>query len=118
VEDWEFEFEWLQVRHLIKDRFAKSVLPDLNAILFLIGIQESGQIQTEWTKEEKQDLMHVATCQLLSQKGYYILEGMDHDGWPHYKLVKRIPVTGVKMQERLLKELVIQYFDESIFEEE
>jgi hypothetical protein len=43
---------------------------------------------------------------------------MDHDGWPHYKLVKRIPVTGVKMQERLLKELVIQYFDESIFEEE
>lgn len=118
MEDWEFEFEWLKVRHLIKERFDKSALPDLNALLFLIGIQEVGHLNTEWTKEEKQDLMHVATCQLLSQKGYYELEGIDHDGWPHYKLIKRIPVTGVQSQEQLLKELVIQYFNETIFEEE
>ena len=118
LEDWEFEFEWLKVRHYIKDQFGKSALPDLNAILFLIGIQELGQVKNTWTKEEKQDLMHIATCQLLSLRGYYTLEGLDHDGWPHYKLAKRIPAFSLEDQEKMLKELIIQYFNENFSEEE
>lgn len=118
MEDWEFEFEWLKVRHFVKDQFGKPTLPDLNAILFLIGIQELGEVRETWTKEEKQDLMHIATCQLLSQEGYYELEGLDHDGWPHYKLVRRIPAISLKEQENLLKELVIRYFSEQFSEEE
>ena len=77
MEDWQLDFEWLKVRHQIKDLFKRETLPDLNAILLLIGIQEAGQVKTTYTKEEKQDLMHVAVCTLLSQDGYFEFEGLD-----------------------------------------
>ena len=118
LEDWEYEFEWLRIRHEIKDQFGKPTLPDLNAMLFLIGMRELGQMKEEWTKEEKQDLMHIATCELLAQEGYYQWKGLDQDGWPHYEKVKRIQTIGVNEQERMLKELVIRYFKKSYFEEE
>ena len=35
----------------------------MEAILFLIGIQEVGDFQTQISKEQKQDLMHVAGLQ-------------------------------------------------------
>ncbi len=110
LEDWQLDFEWLRVQHHVKDTLKRDSLPNLNAILFLIGMQELGQVLTEFTKEEKQDLMHVAVCSLLSQDGYYEFVGEDADGWPHYKQVLNIPTEGVKAQERLLKEKVIQYF--------
>ena len=68
---------WIQLESTLFERFGKR--PDLDAILFLIGIQEFGQIRTKFTKEEKQDLMHVAVCHLLSSSGYYALEGIDQD---------------------------------------
>ena len=37
METWELDFEWLKVRHIVKNAFGKSVLPDLQGILFLIG---------------------------------------------------------------------------------
>ena len=60
----------------------------MEAILFLIGIQEVGDFQTKFTKEQKQDLMHVAVCSLLSPSGYYELEMVDEEGWPHYRQLK------------------------------
>ena len=85
-------------------------LPDLQIILLLIGIQESNFVRTSYTKEEKQDLMHVATCHLLASKGYYENIGQDDEGWPHFKQSKVINAKGVKAQERLLKECIIDYF--------
>ena len=110
MEDWEFDFKWLEVRHLVKARMKREQLPDLNAILFLIGIQELGFIKPAFTKEEKQDLMHIAICRLLEQDGFYAFKGRDADGWPHYEVLKPIKTSGVKVQERLLKEKVITYF--------
>jgi hypothetical protein len=112
MEDWELDFEWLRVRHVVKDALGRPELPDLNAILFLIGIQELGRWQKAFTKEEKQDLMHIAVCKLLSYQGYYRFVGRDQDGWPHWKQDRQIPATGVKAQERLLKEMSILYFRE------
>lgn len=110
MEQWQVDFEWLKVRHQMKELFKKDTLPDLNAILLLIGVQESGYIRATYTKEEKQDLMHVAVCQILSQDGYFEMEGLDQDGWPHYKVIKPVPVKGVEAQELFLKEKVIAYF--------
>ncbi len=112
MEAWQLDFEWLKVRHFIKDAFQRDALPDLNAVLYLIGIQELGQARTKFTKEEKQDLMHIAICRLLSTEGYYEFEGLDQDGWPHYKPLKPVPVEGVKAQEEFLKRRVVQYFKE------
>lgn len=112
MDTWEFDFEWLQVRHRVKDLLKKDALPNLNAILFLIGVQELGRWKREFTKEEKQDLMHIAVCRLLSYEGFYEFEGRDADGWPHWKSLKPFKLKGVKEQEQLLKIKVIQYFKE------
>lgn len=112
MEDWQLDFEWTRIKHLIKKRFNRESLPDMNAILFLIGIQELGRWKTEFTKEEKQDLMHIAACRLLSYEGYFQFAGRDADGWPHWEAVKPFTKQGVKEQSKLLKEKIIQYFQE------
>lgn len=118
MEDWELDFHWLKIRHKIKEDFGKSKLPNLNAILLLIGIQELGKVQEKFTKEDKQDLMHIAVCHLLSKDGYYEFTGLDQDGWPHWNRVRPIREEGVKAQEKLLKVKIIEYFREFYEEEE
>jgi len=110
MEDWKLDFEWLKVRHFVKNSLGRETLPDLNGVLFLIGIQELGRWPDSFTKEEKQDLMHLAICRLLEEDGYYAFLGRDEDGWPHYDELKAVSITGVKAQELLLKEKIIHYF--------
>lgn len=83
---------------------------DLNGVLFLIGVQELGKGHQKFTKEQKQDLMHIAICKVLSYDGYYTLDGLDKDGWPHWNLVKKLPRFDLLEQEKLLKIQVLEYF--------
>lgn len=87
---------------------------DLNAVLFLIGVQELGKGKKVFDKEEKQDLMHIAICKVLSLSGFYELEGLDEQGWPHWKLVKKMPHFDLLEQEKLLKMHVIEYFEREV----
>lgn len=84
---------------------------DLNTVLFLIGVQELGKGKKTFSKEEKQDLMHIAICKVLSLSGFYKLEGLDEQGWPHWKLVKKLPHFDLLEQEKLLKMHVLEYFE-------
>lgn len=84
---------------------------DLNGVLFLIGVQELGKGSAYFSKEEKQDLLHIAICKVLSLAGYYELEGLDKEGWPHWKLIKKLPHFDLLEQEKLLKMHVIEYFE-------
>ncbi len=111
MEQWEKDFEWLRVQHIVKDTMGIEKMPDLQGILFLIGIQELGQIERSFSKEEKQDLIHIAVCRLLSYDGYYSFKGRDEDGWPHYDLLRPVQI-GRKEQDDLLKRKVIEYFKE------
>lgn len=95
------------------ERFGKK--PDLETVLFLIGIQELGDIRNKFTKEQKQDLIHVAVCSLLSLSGYYELEGADIDGWPHFRQLKSMPVMNMIEQENFLKDHVLLYFGQNKF---
>jgi len=113
-ETWQFEFEWLRVRNWAKQVFNRDALPDLNGMLFIIGLQELGRWKARFTKEEKQDLMHIAVCRLLSYDGHYEFVGRDADGWPHWRLIKAMPSRGLEEQEQLLKEKVVRYFDEEV----
>ncbi len=112
MEEWELDFEWLRVRHFVQDRFKKDTLPDLNAVLFLIGIQELGRWKKEFSKEEKQDLMHIAVCRLMSYDGYYEFAGRDEDGWPHWRQLRAVPKLDLREQELMLKMYLIRYFKE------
>lgn len=110
MEEWEFDFEWLRIRHIVKKAMSKKELPDLQSILFLIGIQELGRWPEKFSKEEKQDLMHIAVCTLLESEGIYAFKGRDADGWPHFEQKKSFKLDGVKAQENMLKGKVINYF--------
>lgn len=88
---------------------------DLNAVLFLIGVQELGRGHQYFSKEQKQDLMHIAICKVLSLSGFYELEGLDAEGWPHWKLIKKLPHFDLLSQEKLLKMHVIEYFNKEVF---
>lgn len=85
----------------------------MEAVLFLIGMNELGQMpqRKKWSKEQKQDLMHIAVCTLLGLEGYYVMTGKDADGWPQFEKVKAVAAEGVKSQERLLQECAIRYFE-------
>lgn len=112
MEDWELDFEWLRVQHKVKEAMRQETLPDLNMVLFLIGIQELGRWKRSFSKEEKQDLMHIAVCRLLASEEYFEFVGRDDDGWPHYRQVREMPAQNTVQQEKVLKIAAVRYFQD------
>ena len=86
---------------------------ELDTILLLIGVQELGKGYKEFSKDEKVNLMHIAICTILEPYGIYKYLANDDDGWPHFEKLKNIPAISNKDQEHLLKEAVINYFEEN-----
>lgn len=111
--DLELAQRWSRLMALIQQNMGKRP-KDLNAVLFLIGVQELGRGQAYFSKEEKQDLMHIAICKVLSYSGYYTLDGVDADGWPHWTLQKKLPRFDLLEQEQLLKLNVLEYFEREL----
>ncbi len=105
----EINIKWKALQLKLAQEF-DSDTPDLKVVLFLIGVQELGKGAGKFSKRQKEELMHIATCRLLSDMGFYELEGLDQDGWPHWKLMKQIPAYAFMEQELLLKSLAIGYF--------
>ena len=105
-----FEHRWKHTEAILLERFGK--VPDMEGILFLIGINELGRLpRKKFSKEQKQDLMHIAVCMLLSQLGYYEFIARDDDGWPHFDAIMPVPTGGMGEQERMLKECMVSYFE-------
>ncbi|MFZ1807177.1 MAG: hypothetical protein WAU36_08150 [Cyclobacteriaceae bacterium] len=108
--DLEFERKWAWLLTELDNKLGKKP-KDLNGVLFLIGVQELGRGHSHFSKEEKQDLLHIAICKVLSLSGYYELEGIDKEGWPHWNLIKKLPHFDLLEQEKLLKIHVLEYFE-------
>lgn len=109
----DLQARWWTLEAKLVERFEKK--PDMETILFLIGIQELGLTSTKFTKEQKQDLMHIAICTVLAPSGYYQLEGKDDDGWPHFRQLKSMPTLNAIEQENFLKDHILLYFDNNEF---
>ena len=107
------QIRWFELEQKMVDRFGKK--PDVESILFLIGIQELGDIREKFTKEQKQDLMHIAICTVLSSSGYYELSHVDEEGWPHFKQLKPMPELNPFEQETFLKDHILLYFQQNDF---
>jgi hypothetical protein len=105
----DLQMRWWALESRLLERFGKK--PDMEAILFLIGIQEFGEIRKKFSKEQKQDLMHIAVCSLFAQSGFYELEKVDEDGWPHFRQIKALPVMSLAEQENFLKDHILLYFE-------
>lgn len=106
----DLQIRWFELEKKLYNRFGKK--PDLEAILFLIGIQETNLPQTEFTKEQKQDLMHVAVCTVLQKSGYFAFSQKDKDGWIHFTQLKEMPNLNAFEQENFLKDHILLYFEE------
>ena len=111
----DLQARWWDLEARLVERFGKK--PDMETLLFLIGIQEFGDIRKKFSKEEKQDLMHIAVCSLFRQSGYYELEGVDEEGWPHFRQLKALPVMGLIEQENFLKDHILLFFENSDLDE-
>ncbi|MDQ2752573.1 MAG: hypothetical protein M3R72_06065, partial [Bacteroidota bacterium] len=104
---------WWTLEAALTERFGRK--PDLETVLFLIGLQETGFLREKITKEQKQDLMHIAVCTVLGKSGYYELQGFDDEGWPHFTQLKDLPSLSLHDQENLIKDHVLFYFNQQGF---
>lgn len=105
----DLQIRWWKLEEKFHHKFGKK--PDVETILFLIGIQEVRNTKKKFNKEQKQDLMHVAVCTLLAQSGYYGLENYDEEGWPHFSQLKDLPKYNMLEQENFLKDHILLYFE-------
>ncbi len=101
---------WLDVERYMIERFDKDC--DVKAVLFVIGMREYGHKKTKFSKEEKQDLMNLAACKVMSINGYFEVSHLDAEGWPVWKQAKAMPAMSPTEQESFLKEHIIRYFEE------
>jgi hypothetical protein len=104
----DLQVRWWKLEQDMMTRFGKK--PDVESLLFLIGVQELGDIRKKFSKEQKQDLMHIAICTVLMPSGFYELENVDKDGWPHFKQLKPMPELNPFEQENFLKDHILLYF--------
>ena len=111
--DEQLKQRWELLVKKLSDQFADGDTLDLDAIIYLIGIQELGQLEKSFKKDQKLDLMHIAICKLLSPYGYYELDFVDNEGWPHYKTIEALPFLKAGEQSVLMKEAIVSYFLET-----
>ncbi len=111
--DEKLKERWELVVQKLSNQFADGDVLDLDAIIYLIGVQELGQLKRTFKKDQKLDLMHIAICKLLSPYGYYELDFVDDEGWPHYKALEALPFLKAGEQSVLMKEAIVNYFIET-----
>jgi hypothetical protein len=110
--DIQLKERWENVVSILSNQFSQGEDLDLDAIIYLIGVQEFGRFQQLFKKDEKVNLMHIAICRLLEPYGYYEFDYVDKEGWPHYKIKEELPPLKAGEQSVLMKEAIVNYFIE------
>lgn len=108
----EFQKKWDSLLAKVNNRFGGDM--DVEAILFVIGLQELGKNVEKLTKDQKVEVLHIAVCSILEPYGYYKYEGRDKDGWPHWIIEKELPRLNTNEQEQLLKEGILDYLEPTL----
>jgi len=108
--DQQLKEDWEQILKILASKFGEGEELNLDAIIYLIGVQELGKGAIEFKKDDKVNLMHIAICRLLEPFGYYEFDFFDDDGWPHYKVLEELPVLKPGEQTVLMKEAIVLYF--------
>jgi hypothetical protein len=106
---------WKMLVEKLSAKFADGDTLELDAIIYLVGIQELGQYHRTYKKDEKVNLMHIAICRLLEPFGYYEFDFFDEDGWPHFKIKETLPPLKAGEQAILMKQAIVEYFVEKDF---
>ena len=108
--DLQLKERWENLVSVLSNQFSQGENLDLDAIIYLIGVQELGKVHQEYKKDEKLNLMHIAICRLLEPYGFYEFEYFDNDGWPHFIVKEQLPALKAGEQSVLMKEAIVNYF--------
>lgn len=111
--DEDLKLKWNTLVEKLSNRFSEGEDLDLESIIYLVGVQELGQLNRGFKKDEKLNLMHIAICKLLEPYGYYEFDFYDEDGWPHYTVKGQLPNLKAGEQSVLMKEALVQYFTQN-----
>ena len=106
------KIRWEKLTRQLTDQFSDGETIDVEGILYLIGVQEVGQLHKRFKKDDNVNLIHVGICTVLEPLGYYAFEYFDPDGWPHFKLLEPLPHLKPGEQNVLIKEAIVDYFIE------
>ena len=110
--DQQLKDRWEKLVNLLSNQFSQGEDLDLDAIIYLIGVQELGKVHQKYKKDEKLNLMHIAICRLLEPYGFYEFDYFDDEGWPHYTVKEQLPALKAGEQSVLMKEAIVNYFIE------
>ena len=107
--NFELEKQWRSLQHKLGEKMGES--PELDSILFVIGLQELNMDFNNLTKDQKVEVMHIGLCVVFTPQGYYKPKGRDKDGWIHFESLKKFPNLNSDEQEEIIKEAIIEYYN-------
>ena len=101
---------WEKLVEVLTDKFSDGEPLDVEGMLYLIGLQELGQIHRKFKKDDNIDLIHIGICTALEPFGYYRFDFFDAQGWPHFELTEELPPLKAGEQSVLMKDAIVEYF--------
>lgn len=108
----ELKKQWNDLVKILTERFSNTETIDIEGILYLIGLQELGQLHVKFKKDDNVNIIHIGICTVLEQFGYYQFDFFDEQHWPHFKLIEELPALKPGEQSILMKEGIVCYFIE------
>jgi hypothetical protein len=108
--DKKLKERWDQLLIVLTERFSDGEALDVEGVLYLIGLQELGQVHQKMKKDDNVNLIHVGICIVLEPYGYYRFDFFDEEGWPHFELLEALPPLKPGEQSILMKEALVAYF--------
>ena len=108
--DKKLKERWDQLLIVLTERFSDGEAMDVEGVLYLIGLQELGQVHQKMKKDDNVNLIHVGICTVLEPYGYYRFDFFDEEGWPHFELLEALPTLKPGEQSILMKEALVAYF--------
>ena len=110
IRDQKLKDRWDNLITVLSDRFSRGQPLEIEGVLYLVGLQELGQVHRKMKKDENVNLIHIGICTVLEPYGYYRFDFFDEEGWPHFELLEMLPVLKPGEQSILMKEALVEYF--------
>ncbi len=108
--DKKLKERWDRLISILNERFSDGETIDVEGVLYLVGLQELGQIHQKMKKDDNINLIHIGICTVLEPYGYYRFDFYDEEGWPHFELLEALPNLKPGEQSVLIKEALVGYF--------
>ena len=108
--DKKLKERWDRLVSILNERFSDGETIDVEGVLYLVGLQELGQIHQKMKKDDNINLIHIGICTVLEPYGYYRFDFYDEEGWPHFELLEALPNLKPGEQSILIKEALVGYF--------